>query len=325
MDGKVQEVKETARTGRRLLLLGGSGFVSGTLAAEAAAQGWDVWAVTRGGKPLPSGVHGLKADRKDTAGLRAALASASTGWDLAVDCIAYGPEDARQDLDLLPGLAGHLALISTDFVYDPSRRRFPQPEEAESYLTDESYGAKKRRCERELLSRGGDPAPRMPWTVVRPCHIYGPGSLLGCLPFHGRDPDLIARILRGEALRLVGGGHFLQQPVFARDLARLILSFHGNAQTYGRIFNAAGPDVVESVEYYRIVGRVLGRDVAVVEEPVGKALAEHPEYVSFFCHRIYDRRAMAEAGVEIPSTPLEAGLRAHTESLLDAGARGARP
>lgn len=314
-------MRRRAAGGRRLLLIGGSGFVSGTLASEAAARGWEVWAVTRGERPLPAGVHGLKADRKDTEALRAALDAVSTDWDLAVDCIAYGPEDARQDLELLPGRAGHFALISTDFVYDPPRRRFPQPAQTEHYLADGSYGAKKRLCERELLAYAERTGARsLPWTVVRPCHIYGPGSRLGCLPFHGRDPDLLARIRRGETLRLAGGGRFLQQPVHARDLARMILGCAGNPKARGRFFNAAGPDIVESAEYYRIVGRVLGREVAIEEVPVDRALSEHPEHVSFFCHRIYEHGALREAGVEVPSTPLEDGLREQTESLLAGGA-----
>ncbi|SVE24981.1 uncharacterized protein METZ01_LOCUS477835, partial [marine metagenome] len=31
-----------------LLIVGGSGFVSGTVARRAVASGWRVWAVTRG-------------------------------------------------------------------------------------------------------------------------------------------------------------------------------------------------------------------------------------------------------------------------------------
>ena len=38
-------------------------------------------------------------------------------------------------------------------------------------------------------------AMAMQWTILRPCHIYGPGSQLGCLPLHGRDPKLIDAFL----------------------------------------------------------------------------------------------------------------------------------
>jgi hypothetical protein len=81
----------------------------------------------------------------------------------------------------------------------------------------------------------------MQWTVLRPCHIYGPGSLLGCLPLHGRDADLLDKMKAGHSLQLVGGGHFLQQPIFAADLAELTLSCYGQASSYGQIFCGAFP------------------------------------------------------------------------------------
>ena len=60
----------------KLLILGGSGFVSGRLAQIAIAQGHEVWCVTRGNRPIPEDVHALTCDAHDPAALRAALASA---------------------------------------------------------------------------------------------------------------------------------------------------------------------------------------------------------------------------------------------------------
>src|SRR5690348_18225223 len=46
-----------------------------------------------------------------------------------------------------------------------------------------AYGGKKRQAELELIN--SQPSD-MVWTIVRPCHIYGPGSQLGCLPLQDR-------------------------------------------------------------------------------------------------------------------------------------------
>ena len=51
--------------GRKILLIGGSGFVSGTLAEMAVADGAEVWAVTRGQRPLVGGVTPIVVDRSD--------------------------------------------------------------------------------------------------------------------------------------------------------------------------------------------------------------------------------------------------------------------
>jgi nucleoside-diphosphate-sugar epimerase len=300
-----------------VLIIGGSGHVSGALSRAAVAGGHRVWAVTRGQRPLPPGVTGIAADRKQPGSMEAALAGSKQTWDVVVDCIAYDEPDLAQDLACFRNRAAHLVFISTDFVYDPARRRFPQPEEPAAYVEGTpgamEYGRKKRLAERVL--QHGDTSPLV-WTVFRPCHIYGPTSELGCLPLHGRDKTLIDQLRAGEPLKLVGGGHFLQQPILADDLALAILSAAGNPLTHNRLFNAAGPDIVESREYYRIVAGVLGVGLTVEEVSVTAALAEHPDLEPFLCHRIYALDAMRAAGIRVPSTPITEGLRLHTEGLL---------
>jgi len=49
----------------RLLILGGSGFLSGTLAREARAKGDQVSILSRGLKPIPEGTSLIQADRND--------------------------------------------------------------------------------------------------------------------------------------------------------------------------------------------------------------------------------------------------------------------
>jgi nucleoside-diphosphate-sugar epimerase len=296
----------------KLLIIGGSGFVSGTLARVAVSLGHQVHIVTRGQRPLPQGVSSIKSDRHDEAGFAEAIAAANTEWDLVVDCVGFQPADARQDVRCFRERAKHLVFISTDFVYDPKWRRFPQAEESEHFVATDDYGGSKRRCELKLLraDTGG-----MGWTILRPCHIYGPGSKLGCLPEHGRDPQLVQRLKAGQPLRLVGGGYFLQQPIYVGDLVSVILSAPGNPRARDEIFCVAGPDIIESRRYYQIVADVLGVEWKIEEVPVADYLASHPDAAPFLCHRIYDLAKLQKAGLPVPNTGIAEGLRAHVLSL----------
>jgi nucleoside-diphosphate-sugar epimerase len=294
---------------KRVLLIGASGFVSGALARAALAQGYEVWGVTRGRRPLPEGVSPIVADRHQQKEFADAVKRAGETWDLVVDCIAYEPADARQDIELFCDSAQQFVFISTDFVFDPFHKRVLQSEDSDFYLR-EGYGGKKRLCELEFIS-----ATSMAWTIFRPCHIYGPGSLLGCLPLHSRDPVLIQRMKEGQPLKLIGGGYFLQQPIFVQDLAELILSAVDNPVTPRRIFQAAGPEMIESHEYYRIIAERLGVELRVAEYPVERFLAEKPDQASFACHRIYDLSKLRESGLRVPTMRLREGLRLHLESL----------
>lgn len=304
------------------LIIGGSGHVSGAVAQRALAAGHAVWAVTRGQRPLPDGVTPLTVDRHDSDAMEAAVAGQQMVWDLVVDCICYDLPDIRQDVQFFRDRAVQFVLVSTDFVYDPLHRAFPQPEETDHLVTPEdgfpAYGTKKRLCELELIE--GDTGG-LSWTIVRPCHIYGPTSELGCLPLHGRDPELIDKLRDGAPIQLVGAGRFLQQPILATDLADTVLSIAGNDNAGHRAFNTAGPDVIESWQYYQIIADVLGVDLSVAEVPVQSYLAEHPEHASFICHRIYDISPLRRAGLSVPSTPIQDGLRMHVEGLLERHSR----
>ena len=168
-----------------------------------------------------------------------------------------------------------------------------------------------------VVSRSFSSSPKIfRWSILRPATYTGrfPSS---CLPEHGRDPDLIARIRNGKPLRLVGAGKFLQQPIFVDDLARLVLSCPFSPCSGRQIYNCAGPDIVESVTYYQILAELLGCALNVEEVPVLNYLREHPEQKSFLCHRIYDLQKIRMDCLQVPAIRLRAGLKIHLESLLD--------
>jgi len=302
--------EQTSAAAVKVLLIGGSGFLSGTMARAALRQGHDVWAVTRGQRPVVEGVRKITADRKDRRGFAEAVARENVRWDLVVDCIGYSAEDAAQDVEVFSGRASRLVFISTDFVISPIERPW-KIDETYDRFNDTPYGTGKRAAEEVLLNQRS-----LSSTVLRPGHIYGPGSLLGCIPLHGRDPQLLDRLRKREALSLVGGGHFLQAPVFAADLWEMALSCFNNPAASGQVYFAPGPDVVESRAFYRIIGEILGVDVTIGEVPISEYLREHPEHQSFCTHRVYCTDKATHDGLKRPTTPLREGLRLHVNSMI---------
>ena len=295
----------------KILIIGGSGFLSGTLARLALKKDYQVWAVTRGMRSLPPGVEPITVDRHDEQDFHRVITAQGIHWDLVVDCIAFDQNDILQDVSVFPAVSDHLVFISTDFVYEPGSREFPQGEESTAYLSG-GYGGKKRQAEIALQKAD---TQKMGWTILRPCHIYGPGSQLGCLPQHSRDQELINRLRAGEPLKLVGGGYFLQQPILASDLSETILSVPGKTAANQQILCTAGPEFVESREYYSIIAKILGVGLSIEEISVQDYLHNHPESASFLCHRIYDLSKLRAAGCAVPSTPLEEGLKEQVASL----------
>lgn len=299
----------------KLLTIGGSGFLSGTVAREALRDGHEVWTITRGQRPLPAGVKGVIADRKDRPAFADAVRKTEGSWDLVIDCIGFNADDARQDVECFVGRTKHLVFISTDFVLSPFDRPW-KVDETYDRFHDSPYATGKRGAEEVLLDAANRSHDTM-ITILRPGHIYGPGSLLGCLPLHGRDKGLVKHLLDGRPLSLVGGGYFLQSPVFAADLYRMAMSYLGKPQTHGQIYFAPGPDIVESRVFYRIVADVLGTKSPQIDEVrVSDFLRESPDRASFCSHRVYSTEKAALHGLTIPATPLRAGLKEHVESIV---------
>jgi nucleoside-diphosphate-sugar epimerase len=133
---------------------------------------------------------------------------------------------------------------------------------------------------------------------------------------HLRDMNLIDILRAGQPIHLVGGGYFLQQPIFVRDLAELVLSAVGNIKAYGKFFLTYGLDIVESWQYYRMIAEVLGVGLTVEEIPVRTYLAKYPDDTPFFCHRVCDLSPLKVCGLKVPATSLTDGLRLHVQSLL---------
>ena len=331
---------------KKALIIGGSGGLSGRLATMAQKE-YDVWVLTRGKRSLPDGVHPLTADRNDPAaflrvlqneehmlaegpGLRSSDGlnlqrvkdshSANTNWDVVFDCICMNELHAKQDLEVLSKFTNRLVVISTDSVYDPACKQTPQTEEGifieETGSPEEcSYAGNKRRMEHVFLDAFEHSSDSLHTTIFRPGHIYGPGFLLGCFPEHSRQESLPELIARGETLRLVGGGIYLTQPIFVDDLAQAMLDCVDCPDTFNQIFCIGGPEAVENRRYYEIVGEILGSPVCICEVPLTGYVEAHPEYAGHLCHRIYDLSKLKKAGVPLPSTSLEVGLRKHLRSL----------
>jgi nucleoside-diphosphate-sugar epimerase len=299
----------------RLLVIGGTGFLSGTVLREAQAAGHQVTILTRGRRLTPPGVEALVADRGD----RAAVAGALQGrrFDGVIDCIGYQPADADQDLELLPGCTERLVFISTDFVYGGEPRRLPLIEDAPTGALND-YGRRKRECEKRLLARGLGCGLRV--TILRPPHILGAGSHLGTGSLQGRDPMLLDRLRRGVPIVLLDGGTLLIQPVSATDVARAALAALGMEETSGRVYNIAGPDGVTTRRYYEQIAELLGTTLHVHSLPSRLWVAARADRAPFAQHRLYSTAALTRDTGFVPSITLEEMIRETISALEQTGA-----
>lgn len=298
----------------KLLIIGGSGFVSKRVLIAAVDAGHELWYLTRGLHEHIPGAVPLLADRNNKMQLYSALKSAQQHWDAVIDCICFNREQAEIGIEIFSEFTERIVLISTDSVYSPDSKKMPQDENGASYMSGDNYGARKRLMEKAYI----DCCPSsLKWTIFRPLHMIGPGSELGCFPENTRRKDLLQALINGEKIKLVGGGRYCIQPLYVDDLAKAMLACINNCKTYNEIFCIAGPDYVSNRNYFELLGELLNINVYIEETDELEYAACHPDSYIYLCNRVYDLTKLKSTGLPVPQTGVREGLKKQVDYLLN--------
>ena len=200
----------------KILVLGGSVFLSKAVAVEALAHGHEVTCSTRGTSgPVPDGATFAPWDRYED--VPSGLATAS--YDAVVD-VGRIPSWVRKGVAAWPD--AHWVFVSTVNVYSddsiPNGRpgtlplREPQHEDSDLKENPEAYGPMKVACEQ--IVRDGAAS----WTVIRPGLIVGPEDPTGRFTYWP------VRLADGDEALAGGRPEDEMQVIDARDLAAWIVT-----------------------------------------------------------------------------------------------------
>ncbi len=232
-------VPPVAPAPKKILILGGTGFVGPHQVRRAVERGHQVTIFNRG-RSAP-GMFGK--DVEELAGDRASDLSALVGrrWDAVIDesaSLSSAPEWVKKSAEQLKDATDQYLFISTRSVY-ADLSRVPMNKDAPVLTLENSpipegrplpYGHAKAYAEKEAHAI-------MPGrvTVVRPGLIIGPGD----------DTDRFTywpvRIARGGEVLVPGDGTDHVQIIDVRDLVNFCITLVEN-RTYG-VFNAVGPQL----------------------------------------------------------------------------------
>ena len=214
----------------KLLVLGGTRFLSREVATQAVARGWDVTCACRGESgTVPDGAAHLPWDRADEA--PAALAEGA--WDAVVD-VARLPSHARRAVEATPG--AHWVFVSTISVYADNSSPAMEPlldpitDDVDLSVDPEAYAGMKVACEQAVQSVAASSF------VVRPGLIVGPGDPTG------RFAHWPQRLARGGEVLAPGRPTDVVQVIDVRDLAAWLLDLAA-ARTRGT-YDAVGQPIL---------------------------------------------------------------------------------
>ena len=298
--------------GRRVLVLGGGGFLGTNLSRRLVAAGASVTATsTRESAATPPGVCHVRWEATDADSVRPLVAEADVVFAL------FGRSGALRSVrepagDLAVNGAGQLAVLEAvrqeqpgaKVVFPSSRLSYGRVNElpvAETHPMEplDIYAVHKAAGERyhQIYHR----VHGLRTTVLRITNPYGPGQPADRREY-GVVNAMVHRALAGEALTIYGDGRQLRDVVFIDDVMDAFLAAAATDATDGEVYNVGSGVGIPLVEVAHAIVRVAGR--GRVEHAPWPVLAERIETGDF----VADVTKLGKAVDWRPRIGLDAGL-----------------
>jgi uncharacterized protein YbjT (DUF2867 family) len=266
----------------RAVVFGASGVIGRAVVPELARR-CDVVAVSRRKREPQDGVEWAAADATDSAAVEGVLRPD----DVVVYLVhALGPEDFeetdRRAADTMAAAAGRAGARQIVYLGGLGASR-----------DADSAHLRSRAETAERLSTGP-----VPVTTLRAGMVVGPGS--------AAFETIRALVDRLPAMICPRWVSTPTQPIALRDVVAYIAGVCGDAATYGRSFDVAGPEVMTYREMIERIARIRGKRLPIVEVPVLT-----PRLSSWWLHLVTPVNASV-------ARPLVEGLRTPTVAHDDA-------
>jgi nucleoside-diphosphate-sugar epimerase len=255
----------------KVLFIGGTGIISSASSKLALERGIELYLLNRGQsvRPVPEGARVLRADIRDPASVRTALAGLS--FDAVVDWVVFTPDQIEMDLDLFRGRTRQYVFISSASAYQTPPASLPV---TESTVLDNpfwQYSRNKIACEERLVRAYRE--EKFPITIVRPSHTYD----CTLVPMDG-GWTVIDRMRRGQKVIVHGDGTSLWTLTHHADFAVGFVGLLGNSHAIGEAVHITSDESLNWNQIFEIVGRAAGVEPRIVHVPSDVIAAYDPSW-----------------------------------------------
>lgn len=232
---------------RKILITGGTVFVSRYAASYFAAKGNDVYVLNRNSRPQVPGVTLIEADRHNLGEKLKGY-----GFDAVLDITCYNREDAACLVEALDEIRDYV-FVSSSAVYPET---LPQPFAETQPCGPNSiwgpYGAGKLAAEEYLRER----VPQA--YILRPPYLYGPMENVYRAPFVFECAE------QGRKFCLPGDGRMKLQFFHVKDLCRF-MEILLDQKPEERIYNVGNSESVTVKEWVRLCYETVGAPLETTE------------------------------------------------------------
>lgn len=282
---------------RKILVTGGTVFVSRYVAEYFIKKGDQVFVLNRNSRPQPEGAILIEADRN-----RLGDRLKEDHFDAVLDITAYTKQDVENLVNALPDI-GQYILISSSAVYPETLQQpFREEQECGPNSIWGDYGINKIAAEKFLLEH----VPQA--YILRPPYLYGPMQNIY------REPFVFDCANAGRRFYIPKDGKMPLQFFHVEDLCRF-MEILLDRQPKHHIFNVGNKETVDINEWVKLCYEAAGKECSIVNVDAGHAQR------SYFCFHDYAYRLDVARQCELmPDTkPLSDGLRESYEWYQEHG------
>ncbi len=279
----------------KILVMGGSTFVSSSLAQYLIQRGYTVDLLTRGIKEIKySGYNQhIVCDRKNREDLKKHLKNEQ--YEFIFDITAYSKEDVEILLDSVAIDSLHKYIFcSSGAVYKPSDVAVAESYEKGKNIHWGQYGLDKKSAEDYIICSG------INYIIFRPTYIYGEENNLY------REGYFFERIKDKKVVPMPYGKNIRTQFIYIEDLIKTFESAMHSKNNSG-IYNVTNSDIISWKDFIETCGLVI-KEKPMIKEVV----SDKYEVRTYFPFRdvtyILDIEALKRDGLYIPNTSLRDGL-----------------
>ncbi|MBU2493495.1 MAG: NAD-dependent epimerase/dehydratase family protein [Bacteroidetes bacterium] len=247
----------------KILVIGGTGFISSYVVEMLLNEGHEVTIFNRGKTENRSAQNNnlkfINADRHNKSKM---IEAASYNFDVVYDFAAFTEDESALMAEVFYGKTKRFIHTSTVSVYMVSKEfQCPITEDQDKGCLMEfwgrnpfgmQYGIDKRKCEDVLWNAHNN--NNFPVTIIRPPYVCGPHDPAI------RDYFWIQRILDGNPLLIPGSGDYASHHVYVNDLAKAFVDIIKTEKTIGQAYNVAAEEIFSLNDYLDSLCKLLNKN-----------------------------------------------------------------
>lgn len=290
---------------KKILVLGGTTFVSLKIAKSFISKGYIVDILTRGINPITyKGIRDhIKVDRKNLFAMQKSLKGKR--YNYIIDVSAYVKEDAEviRCMSAFVSVEKYI-FISSGAVYEESETFLKETDNIGFNKNWGDYGLNKRKVENVLLQMYAD--NKFPVTIFRPSYIYGIDNNLY------REAYFFECSINKKQIPIPRLGETRTQFIYIDDVILSIESILNKEEANGECFNLTNNEIVTWNKFVSTIEEVSGNKINrkyVSEELMKKNDLKDRDFFPFR-DNIYllDISKLFQFNVHVPSISLKEGL-----------------